>query len=106
MYNFRTTVQDVAGKTSTIVTLLQVIDMPSMPPQWTQPFATARFIEKSAQQFRVQAVDGDTDINKPIWYELAFLENQDCEYILTQDACVARVWKRPLRLCFRRQILP
>lgn len=25
------------------------------------------------------AVDGDTELNKAIWYELGFYENQDCE---------------------------
>lgn len=31
------------------------------------------------QSFKVAAVDGDTELNKPIWYELGFYENQDCE---------------------------
>lgn len=49
MYNFPTTVFDVVRNSSQIMTLLQVIDVPSMPPQWTKPFATARFFEKTKQ---------------------------------------------------------
>lgn len=30
----------------------------------------------------MNAVDGDTDIDKKIWYELAFLQDQDCKYIV------------------------
>lgn len=49
MYNFMTVVHDVVQHSSEIVTMVQVIDVPSMPPQWTKPFSTARFLEKQAQ---------------------------------------------------------
>ena len=54
--------------------------MPSLDPIWSIPFATARFLEKTRQQFKVKAIDGDTGINKDICYELEFFDGQNCKY--------------------------
>ncbi|XP_077288501.1 cadherin-AgCad1-like [Arctopsyche grandis] len=50
--------------------IVQVKDMPNMPPKWTSIFATQRFNEKTPQTFKVTAIDGDTQINIPIKYRL------------------------------------
>lgn len=62
MYNFMTVVHDVVKHSSQIVTMVQVIDVPSMPPQWTKPFSTARFLEKQAQVRRKRLSINDEDV--------------------------------------------
>lgn len=51
VYNFRTRVYDVVGNNGSVVTILEVTDEPSLDPVWVTPFATARFLEKTAQVF-------------------------------------------------------
>jgi len=80
LYNFRVAAIDIFPNrgTSTNV-IVEIIDMPNKEPQWTKPFASARFDEKTSQQFEVIAIDGDTGIDAPISYRIEFEENKDCK---------------------------
>lgn len=49
MYSFSTQIFDVVNHSNSITTIVQIEDIPSMPPAWITPFATARFDEKTAQ---------------------------------------------------------
>lgn len=78
MYSFRTNVSDVGNQQGVFSTIIEVVDMPNMPPMWVRAFASARFPEKEAQSFNVLAIDGDTGINADICYRLEFPLG-DCE---------------------------
>ncbi|XP_077296703.1 cadherin-AgCad1-like [Arctopsyche grandis] len=43
-----------------------IVQLKDMPPKWTSIFATQRFNEKTSQNFKLTAIDGDTQINIPI----------------------------------------
>lgn len=73
-------VSDIAGNKGSANVIVEVEDVPNMPPRWTQPFATAAFDEKSEpQKFTVAAIDGDTQIKDQIFYELRFDPVAECK---------------------------
>ncbi|KAJ0177622.1 hypothetical protein K1T71_006495 [Dendrolimus kikuchii] len=50
--------------------MVQVQNVEHRPPRWIEIFAVQQFDEKTYQEFNVRAIDGDTGINKPIYYRL------------------------------------
>ncbi|XP_059617696.1 cadherin-23-like [Phlebotomus argentipes] len=77
VYNFRSVFTDSGDNTGEVRIVLEVDDVPSLPPRWVKPFSTENFDEKTPQTFDVIAIDGDTGINIPIKYRLEFPLDQD-----------------------------
>lgn len=50
--------------------MVQVVNVESRSPRWTEIFAVQQFDEKTEMEFRVQAIDGDTAINSAIYYDI------------------------------------
>nr|QNS31153.1 cadherin [Cnaphalocrocis medinalis] len=50
--------------------MIQVQNVEHRPPRWVNIFSVQQFDEKTVQQFPLQAIDGDTGIDKPIDYKL------------------------------------
>jgi hypothetical protein len=49
LYNFRTFVSDINGNQGSFNTIIEVEDLPNMPPKWAKAFASARFEEKTSK---------------------------------------------------------
>lgn len=79
LYNFKTFAIDVGNNRGSINTIIEVNDMPNKDPMWINAFASARFPEKTPQEFLAKAIDGDTGINTAICYKLEYEENRDCK---------------------------
>ncbi|KAI8421202.1 hypothetical protein MSG28_008267 [Choristoneura fumiferana] len=58
----------------------------SRPPRWTEIFAVQQFNEKTEMEFRVQAIDGDTAINKAIHYDIITEEGEEGFFSITTIA--------------------
>uniref|UniRef100_A0A1B0ACX3 Cadherin domain-containing protein n=1 Tax=Glossina pallidipes TaxID=7398 RepID=A0A1B0ACX3_GLOPL len=71
-YNLEVYAFDAQNNSGNIYAILEVIDVPNRPPVWVRPLTTATFNEKEEKFFHLQAVDGDTGINKSICYKLEF----------------------------------
>lgn len=50
--------------------MVQVVNVESRSPRWSEIFAVQQFDEKTEMEFRVQAIDGDTAINSAIYYDI------------------------------------
>ncbi|KAM3956312.1 LOW QUALITY PROTEIN: cadherin-AgCad1-like [Aphomia sociella] len=70
LHIFTITAMDSKPNTHTVTMMVQVINVEHRPPRWIEIFAVQQFDEKTNQTFEVQAVDGDTGIDKPIYYKL------------------------------------
>lgn len=81
IYNLNVTAYDIAGNHGSVLTILEVIPIPHLEPKWTKPLPYAGFLEKSAHNFTIIAIDGDTGINRTICYMLIWTEN-DCKFEL------------------------
>ncbi|XP_055680929.1 protein dachsous-like [Lutzomyia longipalpis] len=77
VYNFRIIFTDSGNNEGETRVVVEVEDVPNLPPRWVKPFSTERFEEKTAQTFNVDAIDGDTGINTPIKYRLEFPPGQE-----------------------------
>lgn len=69
--------QDSLPNTQTATLMVQVENIEHRPPRWVEIWAVQQFKEKSEQTFRVQAIDGDTGIDQPIYYRLSYPETDD-----------------------------
>ncbi|XP_073952672.1 cadherin-AgCad1-like [Choristoneura fumiferana] len=66
--------------------MVQVENVESRPPRWTEIFAVQQFNEKTEMEFRVQAIDGDTAINKAIHYDIITEEGEEGFFSITTIA--------------------
>ncbi|GAB0091829.1 fat-like cadherin-related tumor suppressor homolog [Sergentomyia squamirostris] len=83
VYNFRAIFTDSGNNDGEGRIVVEVIDVPSLPPRWVRPFSTERFEEKTPQEFSVIAIDGDTGINSAIKYRLEFPAGQSWSNLIT-----------------------
>uniref|UniRef100_A0A182QNZ1 Cadherin domain-containing protein n=1 Tax=Anopheles farauti TaxID=69004 RepID=A0A182QNZ1_9DIPT len=75
IFNFITTVYDLDRTHSfQMNTIVQVRNVDSRPPIFSRPFTTERIPEKKTYTTTVIAIDRDTEVNKPICYELQTVE--------------------------------
>uniref|UniRef100_A0A182N760 Cadherin domain-containing protein n=1 Tax=Anopheles dirus TaxID=7168 RepID=A0A182N760_9DIPT len=75
IFNFITTVYDLDRTHSfQMNTIVQVRNVDSRPPIFSRPFTTERIPEKERYTTTVIAIDRDTEVNKPICYELKTVE--------------------------------
>lgn len=83
LYSFIVYVTDVSGiNTGQTRIIVEVDDIPNLPPKWTKSFVSDRFDEKQNREYSVLAIDGDTKINKTVYYALRFEDSEqeeDCE---------------------------
>ncbi|XP_013167274.1 PREDICTED: cadherin-23-like isoform X1 [Papilio xuthus] len=70
LHVFRVTAYDSLPNSHTVTLMVQVVNVEHRPPRWIEIFAVQQFDEKTEQKFNVLAIDGDTDINRPIYYRL------------------------------------
>lgn len=73
------------GPASSASIMVQVQNVEHRPPRWVEVFAVQQFDEKTAQEFTVRAIDGDTAINKPIYYDIIPEEGDDFFSITTVE---------------------
>ncbi|XP_063386111.1 protein dachsous-like [Cydia fagiglandana] len=73
------------GPASSASIMVQVQNVEHRPPRWVEVFAVQQFDEKTAQEFTVRAIDGDTAINKPIYYDIITEEGDDFFSITTLE---------------------
>nr|AAV80768.1 cadherin-like Cry1Ac receptor [Heliothis virescens] len=76
LHLFRVTALDSLPNVHTVTMMVQVENIESRPPRWMETFAVQQFDEKTAQAFRVRAIDGDTGIDKPIFYRIETEESE------------------------------
>lgn len=50
--------------------MVEVRNVESRPPIWVEIFAMQQFDEKQPMNFTVRALDGDTGIDRPIFYRI------------------------------------
>ncbi|XP_063540838.1 protocadherin Fat 1-like [Cydia strobilella] len=77
-------VPNIGPASSASITVL-VQNVEHRPPRWVEVFAVQQFDEKTAQEFTVRAIDGDTAINKPIYYDIITEEGDDFFSITTLE---------------------
>ncbi|XP_063894022.1 protocadherin Fat 1 [Helicoverpa armigera] len=70
LHLFRVTAYDSLPNTHTVTMMVQVENVENRPPRWVEIFAVQQFDEKTERSFRVRAIDGDTGIDKPIFYRI------------------------------------
>ncbi|XP_068627415.1 cadherin-AgCad1-like [Battus philenor] len=70
LHIFRVTAFDSLPNNHTVTLMVQVENVEHRPPRWVEIFAVRQFDEKTSQNFTVRAIDGDTGINRPIYYRL------------------------------------
>nr|AFB74167.1 truncated cadherin [Helicoverpa armigera] len=70
LHLFRVTAYDSLPNTHTVTMMVQVESVENRPPRWVEIFAVQQFDEKTERSFRVRAIDGDTGIDKPIFYRI------------------------------------
>nr|ASV70529.1 cadherin-like protein [Hyphantria cunea] len=70
LHIFRVTAFDSLPNTHTVTIMVQVENIESRPPRWVEIFAMQQFDEKQAMNFTVRALDGDTGIDRPIFYRI------------------------------------
>ncbi|XP_051174171.1 protein dachsous-like [Leptopilina boulardi] len=77
VYTLIITAKDSGNNTSNnLITVVRVIDLPDMPPMWTNPISAITILEKSINNFQVSAIDGDHEINADINYKIENIEAQ------------------------------
>lgn len=82
LYSFTVYVKDAGDMEGNARVIVEVEDLPNLPPKWTKSFVSDRFDEKTSRSYQVMAIDGDTKINKPVNYTIRFDDaEQPCEYI-------------------------
>ncbi|XP_063995154.1 protocadherin Fat 4-like [Diachasmimorpha longicaudata] len=69
-YTLQITATDSGENRGTLLNVVQVIDMPDMPPVWSSLTASQSIIEKTRHNFSVSAIDGDIQINAEINYKI------------------------------------
>lgn len=82
LYSFTVNVTDAGGNEGSTRVIVEVDDLPNLPPKWTKSFVSDRFDEKQEREYLVVAIDGDTKINKTVFYALRFDDadkEQECE---------------------------
>lgn len=72
LYSFTVYVTDIGSNTGQTRIIVEVDDVPNLPPKWTKSFVSDRFDEKQKREYSVEAIDGDTKINKRVYYALRF----------------------------------
>lgn len=72
LYSFTVFVTDAGDNEGSTRVIVEVEDLPNLPPKWTKSFVSDRFDEKTAREYLVVAIDGDTKINKRCFYQLRF----------------------------------
>ncbi|KAI5634412.1 cadherin domain-containing protein [Phthorimaea operculella] len=70
LHIFQITAIDSWPNNHTVTAMVQVENVEHRPPRWVEIFAVQQFDEKTNQSFTVRAIDGDTGIDKPIYYRL------------------------------------
>nr|XP_026498507.1 protein dachsous-like [Vanessa tameamea] len=70
LHIFRVTAFDSLPNTHTVTVMIRVQNIEHRPPRWLEIFAVQQLNEKTAENFTVRAIDGDTGIDKPIYYRL------------------------------------
>ncbi|XP_050349459.1 protocadherin Fat 3-like [Nymphalis io] len=70
LHIFRVTAFDSLPNNHTVTVMVQVQNVEHRPPRWLEIFAVQQMNEKTAANFTVRAIDGDTGIDKPIYYRL------------------------------------
>ncbi|CAG4933762.1 unnamed protein product [Parnassius apollo] len=70
LHIFSVTAFDSLPNNHTVTLMVQVENVEHRPPRWVEIFAVQQFDEKTEQNFKVRAIDGDTGINRPIYYRL------------------------------------
>lgn len=83
LYSFTVFVMDVGGNEGSTRIIVEVEDLPNLPPKWTKSFVSDRFNEKTEKQYQVVAIDGDTKINNVVNYALRFDDadqSAECKY--------------------------
>ncbi|XP_043480675.1 cadherin-23-like isoform X2 [Leptopilina heterotoma] len=77
VYTLGIIAKDRGNNTSNnLITVVKVIDLPDMPPMWTNLIAAKTIFEKSINNFQVTAIDGDHEINAAINYRIVNLESK------------------------------
>ncbi|XP_045516186.1 cadherin-23-like isoform X1 [Pieris brassicae] len=86
LHIFRVTALDSLPNEHQITMMVQVENVEHRVPRWVEIFAVQQFDEKTAQSFNVMAIDGDTGINRPIFYKIE-TNPEDAEFfkIVTID---------------------
>lgn len=80
LYIFTVFVKDAGDNEGSTRVIVEVEDIPNLPPKWTKSFVSDRFDEKTAREYKVEAIDGDTKIANTVHYMLRFDDaEQDCE---------------------------
>nr|AFJ04291.1 cadherin-like receptor [Spodoptera litura] len=79
LHIFRVTALDSLPNPRTVVMMVEVENVEHRNPQWITIFAVQQFDEKLERSFPVRAIDGDTGINKPIFYRIE-TEERDKEF--------------------------
>lgn len=63
-------VQDSLPNKHQITLMVQVENVEHRVPRWVEIFAVQQFDEKTAKNFTVIAIDGDTGINGSVYYSI------------------------------------
>ncbi|VVD00119.1 unnamed protein product [Leptidea sinapis] len=86
LHIFRVTALDSLPNTHTVTIMVQVENVERRVPRWVEIFAVQQQDEKTPRNYTVRAIDGDTGINRPIYYKIETAE-EDKEYfdIVTVD---------------------
>lgn len=50
--------------------MVQVLNVDRRNPRWLDIFAVQQFDEKTVQRFHIRAIDGDTGLDREIYYKL------------------------------------
>ncbi|CAG4946142.1 unnamed protein product [Colias eurytheme] len=79
LHIFRVTALDSLPNTHTVTLMVQVDNVEHRPPRWIEIFAVQQFDEKTAKNFSILAIDGDTGIMRPIYYKIE-TQPEDAEY--------------------------
>ncbi|XP_015127857.1 cadherin EGF LAG seven-pass G-type receptor 1 [Diachasma alloeum] len=69
-YTLQVKATDSGKNEGTLLNVVQVIDMPDMPPVWSSLTASQSIVEKTLHTFAVSAIDGDIQINAEINYKI------------------------------------
>lgn len=84
LHIFRVTASDSLPNNRTVVMMVEVENVEHRNPRWMEIFAVQQFDEKQAKSFTVRAIDGDTGINKPIFYRIE-TEDEDKEFFSIEN---------------------
>nr|AEA29692.1 cadherin [Trichoplusia ni] len=70
LHIFRVTALDSKPNTHTVTMMVQVLNVDRRNPRWLDIFAVQQFDEKTVQRFHIRAIDGDTGLDREIYYKL------------------------------------